>query len=126
MIKQFFIDDHNRFVFNTKFKEADKEQLVTDFGNISELELAVLKNNLLDIVEMLCSHKKSIVNITVQSEGFIKTEDGVHHPMVAVFYVEEGEAFELYGYVADFNIWLPMREYMPYDLIDFLTEFKKS
>ena len=125
MIKNFFVDENNRFVFNTKYSESDKKLEVIDGRTIEEVELSVLKNDLLNVVRLLCSNKKSILNVNVVSNGFIRTSNDIVYSMTGFIHVIENEAFELYGFVADLNAWIPMREYMPYDLIDFLSEFKE-
>lgn len=127
MIKKFFIDDQNNFVFQSIVGD-DEHYPLNEELSLKEITLSVNKRCLLDTIKMLCKNRKYYKNITLNSVGVVNintlgqtefTTEGL-----AEISIIEGETFELFFFAPSFNLWIPMREFMPYDLIDFIDEHK--
>lgn len=129
MLKKFFIDDQNNFVFNTIFTESDNFRFNDEFI-MKEVTLSINKRNLIDTIKHLCSNRDIYRHIVLNGDGFVTLSiqgnfdveyvtDGL--PAISIV---PGETFSLNFFCPELDVEIPMREFMPYDLIDFIDEHK--
>lgn len=129
MIKRIHIDEMNRVEFHTEFSEKDKSVLNLKVAGseielpVKNIRLSILKSVLIGGIKIFNDNKEKIEQLVLKSEGTIEI-DGNLYNLFAVIEQDEDSAIILKAYIPEINEYIEMRPYMPYDLIDFLTEIK--
>lgn len=123
------IDEMNRVEFHTEFSEKDKAVLNLKVAGseielpVKNIRLSILKSVLIGGIKIFNDNKEKIEQLVLKSEGTIEI-DGNLYNIFAVIEQDEDSVIILKGYIPEVNEYIEMRPYMPYDLIDFLTEMK--
>ena len=130
MIKQFFIDENNNFTIKVDIPVSNQEEnqeAIISRENIKTIFVSFSKTDIFNILPFLCRNKKTIDYIVLQGNSYIEwvdvdgnifkttTETGIK--------CVEDEPFDLF-IRAHGKFSMSLREHMPYDLIDLLSEFR--
>lgn len=136
MKKHFCLDSLNNFLFKTEFKDgenpfSDSNICVPEGFYISEIKLSIRKSTFLNCIRIALSNKKDITLLKIAGGGYIKVSKSddsdtfTRINIVPVILTREDDNLVLVVEVNDPNqkIGIVFSEFLPYPLVDFLTEF---